>query len=162
MIVLLNVILFGFAHFSIRRGADKPLVLMGLVAYAVSAGAHVTAATVNGFIVPALAARRLPHDFFALARDTNQAFAALGVYATSAAFAFWAAHLLLSGKPLDRALAFVGITCGAFAAVGLASGAVKLDVAGAFKIYGAHAIFSFLVGWRMAAGGFNLKQTAAP
>ncbi|HEV2816807.1 MAG TPA: hypothetical protein VGW40_06255 [Allosphingosinicella sp.] len=89
MIVLLAATAFGFAHFALRRGAGRPAILAGLVAYALSVVVTIGAATINGFIVTALAARGVTnHDLFLFAWEANQALARLGVYATAAAFAF--------------------------------------------------------------------------
>src|SRR5688572_19000164 len=54
MMVWLSLMLVGFASFAARRGPTHLLVLSGFVAYAVSCIAHLGAATINGFIVPAL------------------------------------------------------------------------------------------------------------
>ena len=76
MIVLLAVTAFGFAHFAIRRGLGRPAMLAGLVAYGLCGFGHVGAATIGGFVVPALAARgddSVGHDIFLLAWESNQA-----------------------------------------------------------------------------------------
>src|SRR5215207_3767478 len=67
MIGLLMLLAWGFLHFALRRGAWRPLMLGGLLAYAVSLFAHIGAATINGFVVPVLANPAAPpvsHDIF--------------------------------------------------------------------------------------------------
>ena len=55
MIALSLLLAWGFAHFAIGRGASRPLIVGGLLAYAVSLFGNIGAATINGFVVPALA-----------------------------------------------------------------------------------------------------------
>ena len=152
MIAVLLAMLAGFARFAARRGLNRNLPLAGLVAYSASAAAHLVAATINGFAVPALAARGVAHDVLALAWEFNQAFAGLGVYLTSAAFLFWSLDLVLRGPGSNRALGVVGLAAATAPAVALAAGAISMDVHGAFIVYAAHAIFTALVGAQMLRG----------
>jgi hypothetical protein len=76
MIALLGVLAFGFARFCQRRGLDRPLILAGLSAYLASFLAHLGAATINGFVVPALAGGPpISHDVLRFAWHSNQALA---------------------------------------------------------------------------------------
>ena len=155
MIVLLAVLTFAFTHFARRLGLDGWAVLAGLVAYAISLAAHIGAATVNGFVVPSLAARGVDnHDIFLLAWETNQALAKLGVYATGAAYALWGVELLRRGG-LARWLGLAGVAAGIVPAVLLATGAIRMDVAGAFLVYAVHVGWAALVGAWLLAGKQN-------
>ena len=107
MIGLLMLMAWGFLLFQSGRGASRPLPLAGLLAYGVSLFGHIGAATINGFVVPALAVRghgAVSHDVFLLAWEANQALARLGVYMTGLAFAFWSIDLVVrERRPRCRA-----------------------------------------------------------
>ena len=163
MIVLLALQAFGFAHFAIRRGIGAPAMLAGLIAYGASLFAHVGAATINGFIVPAIAARgpgAVSHDVFLFAWEANQALAKLGVYATGTAFILWGLHLLRTGGAWPRSLGLAGLAAGAAPAVLLAVGAIRMDVAGAFLAYAIHAAWAALVGLWLIRGETEADASA--
>jgi hypothetical protein len=153
MIAVVGVLFFGFAHFSLKRGL-KPLVLAGLVAYGLGVGANVAAATINGFVAPALAAKTETHDLFLLLWETNQAFAGLGVATTGAAFVLWSSHLLISGPARNRLFGLVGLAAGVAPVAALAASVLEMNVAGAFVIYSVHAAFAALVGLQLLRGKF--------
>lgn len=149
MLVLIALLAFGFAHFARRRGLDRPAVLAGLVAYAMSLFAHAGAATINGFVVPAMAGRgdgAVSHDIFLFAWETNQALAALGVYATGAAFILWSLDLVRRDRGLPRLVGLAGLAAGAVPAALLAGGAIRMDMSGALLVYAVHAGWAALVG----------------
>ncbi len=155
MILFLAVLGWGFVTFAVRRGGARPLILAGLVAYGLGVFAHVGAATINGFVVPALAARgdgAVGHDISLFAWESNQALARLGVYATGAAFILWGADLLRGPGGETRALGALGLLAGAAPAALLATGAIGMNVAGAFAVYAAHAAWSALVGIQLIRG----------
>lgn len=147
MIALLTLILYGFLHFSLRRGLEKPLILMGLVVYSVSAIGHVFAATINGFIAPSLSAKEsVGHDILILCWESNQAFARLGVFATGTAFVLWSIDFLWSRHGLmNRAIGVVGIASGLGPAWILLDGRA-MNVPTAFAIYATHAVWTVLIG----------------
>lgn len=149
MIVLLAVMAVGLFHFAQRRGLDKLWILAGVVAYAISLGAHVGAAKLNGFVAPALAARgpgAVGHDTFLLVWETNQALARLGVYATGAAFALWSYDFLRRAGLMNRLTGAIGLLSGLLPAALLFAGAVVMNVRGASAAYAAHALWVALVG----------------
>ena len=149
MIVLLMVIAFGFAMFAIRRGLARPFVIAGVIAYAVSLFAHIGAATINGFVVPALADPQAPpasHDLFRLLWHANQALAHLGVYATGAAFTLWSIDLINDSARPARLAGVAGVAAGFVPALLLASDIIRMDVTGASIVYAAHAAWTVLVG----------------
>ena len=149
MMLALAAILFGFTAFTIGRGA-RTAPIIGLIASGVSTGAHVGAATINGFAVPAMAAwpSGAPgHDVFLLAWQLNQALAGVGLFATGLAYVAWAVELRRE-QPLVAAL---GALCGVVPAALLAAGVIKLDVHGALLAYGLHGLWALALGvtmWR--------------
>jgi len=152
MIALLGLLIFGFTHMARRRGLDRPAVLAGLLAYGIALFGHVGAATINGFVVPALAARGVTaHDLFLFAWEMNQALAKLGVYATSAAYLFWSAELIGEGR--TRLLGALGVVAAILPASLLASGAIRLDVTGAFISYAVQVGWAALVGLHLLRHG---------
>lgn len=154
MIILLMALTWGFLMFAVQRGAGRPLIAAGLLAYAVSLFAHIGAAMINGFIVPALNNPDAPpvsHDLFRLAWHSNQALAKLGVYMTCAAYALWSLDLMRDRTNMMRLAGVGGLAAGALPAVLLATGKIRMDVAGAFLTYTMHATWAMLVGlllWR--------------
>jgi hypothetical protein len=151
MIILLGIQLWGLAVFTRLRGyAGWPLV--ALIAYAISVVGHVMAATINGFIAPSLRTvvdQTASHDLFIMLWQSNQAFATLGVYATSAAFLFWSIDLLMSTGRRSLTLGAIGLAVAIGPAAALFIGAISLDVSGAFIIYTSHVIWTALVGAMM-------------
>jgi hypothetical protein len=152
MIAFLLLMLFGWARFARARGLARSFPLAGLIAYAASAFAHLAAATINGFAVPTLAARKASHDLFVLSWDLNQAFAQVGVFLTSAAFLFWSLDLAVKGAGFSRVVGLIGLAAAIGPAAALAAGAISMDVHGAFIVYAAHAVFAALVGAQMLRG----------
>ena len=153
MIAILMVTAFGFAHFALRRGARRPAILAGAVAYAVSVVVTIGAATINGFVVTALAARGVTdHDLFLFAWEANQALARLGVYATAAAFAFWSLDFLRRPGAEAKAIGALGLLAGPGVAALLAAGAIRMDVAGAGLAYAAFALWGVAVGAHLIRG----------
>ena len=149
MMLALGAMLFGFVAFARARGPSTP-VLAGLIAYAISAGAHLLAATINGFAVPAMAAwpKGPPgHDVFLLAWQLNQGLAGLGIVATGIAYVSWAIAL----RRDHPVLATAGALAGAVPAALLLSGVIRLDVHGALLAYGLHGL------WALALGSIMLR-----
>ena len=146
MIGLLLLWTWGFFHFARGIGVERPLVLAGIITYSVSAFAHLVAATINGFVVPALAERHVSsHDLFLFAWLTNQAFAKVGVYMTGIAYTCWSAELLRD-QTRPKWLGAIGLICGFVPVLLLASGAIDLRVGGAFIVYTVHSVWAALVG----------------
>ncbi|NNC73746.1 MAG: hypothetical protein HKN78_12855 [Sphingomonadaceae bacterium] len=149
MIVLISALFFCFAKFAQRRGIARPLILAGLVAYAISLAAHIGAATINGAIVPALAASghdALGHDIALLCWEANQALARMGVYATGTAFACWSADLILRGGTANRILGVAGLLAGVGPMIAIGGGLASMDLAGAMAIYAVHGLWAALIG----------------
>ena len=157
MMLALGAMLFGFVAFARARGPSTPVIL-GLIAFAISVGAHVGAATINGFAVPALASwpKGPPgHDVFLLAWQLNQGLAGVGIVATGIAYVSWAIALRRD-HPL---LAAAGALAGAVPAALLLGGIIRLDVHGALLAYGLHGLWALALGVTMWRG--RLGESAA-
>jgi len=155
MIVLLAILFCGFAWFAQNRDLRRPVILAGLVTYGISLAAHTGAAIINGFIVPALAARgadAVGHDIFVLCREANQALAAVGVFATGAAFLLWSVDFLEQPNLSSRLVGIAGILTAVLPATALAGGWLELNVQGALVIYAAYAVWAALVGIQLIRG----------
>jgi len=154
MILLLSLAFGCMAWWSIRRGLERPLVLFGLIAYAINLVASIGAATVNGFVVPALAAHGVEgagHENFRLLWELNQALAGLGVYATGAAYLLWGLSLVQDKAPSHKTVGALAIIAGLVPAALLATSTVQMNVSGAFIVYGAQMIWIAIMGvymWR--------------
>lgn len=160
MLVLMAVIAFGFVHFALRRGVDRPAILAGLIAYLLGLVADGIAGTINGFVVPALArhgAALSGRDVFLLGWEMNQAMAALGVFATAAAFAFWSVDFLRRPGLEPKIIGGLGLLAGPVPAILLATGLTDMHVAGAFIAYAAFALWAVLVGFHLIRGGLDQR-----
>lgn len=159
MILVVGAMLYGFCHFARRRGLERPAVLAGLAAYGIGAAANVGAATINGFVAPALAGHgsTLHHDLFAFAWAANQALAGLGVAAVGAAYALWSVDLLRT----NRLLAALGLLAGGLPAVLLVGGWIDMHLQAAIAVYAGQALWAVLVGWLMLRGGLDAPSNAA-
>jgi hypothetical protein len=155
MILLLCLMSWGFANFALALGARRALVLAGIIAYAVSLFGHIGAATINGFVVPALAAREVTdHNLYLLAWESNQALARLGVIATGTAYGLWSIELVR--RPgLERWLGLAGLVAGFVPAALLVAGLVRMNVSGAILVYAMHAAWAMLVGAMLWRGGIS-------
>jgi len=156
MIVMVWAMLFGFTHFARARGLGRPAVLAGLLAYSIGAAANIGAATVNGLVTPSLAengVRSVGPDVFAFAWALNQALDAVAVFAIGAAYSLWSFDLLRDRTVFARVTAALGISAAAVTVGVLASGAIRMDVTGAFMVYAAQVGWAAFVGLFMLRGG---------
>lgn len=146
MIALIGLMSWGFVHFALSLGGRRPLVLAGIIAYGVALSGHIGAATINGFVVPALAERGgVDQDIFLLAWETNQALAQLAVTAAGVAYALWSAELL-HRESVARWLGAAGLIAGLIPVILLLSGAIRMNVAGAFIVYALQCAWAAMVG----------------
>jgi hypothetical protein len=162
MIAVAGLLAFGFAHLSLRRGLGRPAVLAGLVAYVLAMFGHVGAATINGFVVTALAARpeSVPgRDVFLLAFAMNQALGKVGVYAGSAAYVFWSLDFLARPGAEPRLIGIAGLLAGLVPAFLLAAGWIRLDVTGASLVYAVQGGWAVLVGLHLIRGQLDADAT---
>ncbi len=116
LIVMVGALLFGLTVFSMRRGLHREHVLAGLIAYALASCATIGAALIDGFLVPALAARYaaatpasagIALDILAACAATIQVLTKFGIGATALAVTLWSAGLVRSAGAL-RTTGIVG------------------------------------------------------
>lgn len=154
MIALVAVLLAGFVRFCQIRGLHRLIILLGLVSYGLSFVANVGAATINGFVVGALAAKgdAVSHEIFLLCWETNQALARLGVASTGAALVFWSVDFLKIGNLWNRLVGVLGFVAGIAPLMWFIGVSAEMNVTAAFGIYGAHALWTGLVGLQLYRG----------
>jgi hypothetical protein len=156
LILFLLINTFGLTIFARQQGAARSPVLAGLLCLALAAFGHVGAATINGFVMPALAARDgTGRDVFLLAWEANQALATLGVVATSAAISLWSVDLLSRPCPMRWTVGGFGLAAGIVPPALLLTGLITMNVTGAFICYGVQAAWSVLLGVRLLRGAEN-------
>lgn len=155
LLLFLVLTAYGFASFAAARGAGRPPILAGLVCYAVAMSGHIAAATINGFIVPALAARNpkgIAPDILGLTWHANQALATLGVVAASGAILLWSFDFLSRPGRETRILGGSGLIAGLGVPVLLATDAIDMNLTGAFIAYALHAGWGAAVGFHLIRG----------
>lgn len=148
LIIMTLVVAFGFAIFVAERGAGRPALLAGALSYSVALYANIGAGSINGFAAPALAAGSLPigTDVMRLAWELNQTLATLAVFATCAAFLFWAIVLLMEPGKLARLTGCAGLLAAIVPTALILSGVLRMDVDGAFLVYAIQSAWGMLVG----------------
>ena len=128
VIVLLGALLFGFTVYSLRRGLHRQTVVAALLAYAAGSGAMFGAALIDGFLIPAVAARyagaapdaiNLAAQLLALCALAIQILAKFGTIALSSAVVLWSADLVRTPGAL-RVTGIIGIASGVAVVVVLA------------------------------------------
>lgn len=149
LMVLVVVLLAGYARFAASRGLNRFLVLAGLGFYGAGVAGNLLAAAINGFAVPALIERGSSEEIFAFAWALNQALAYAAVYAISTSFALWGVDMLRRGAPIGGVVA---VAAGIAPAALLASGMLDMHVAGANTVYAIEAAFGIFIGLRMIRG----------
>jgi hypothetical protein len=151
MIVLLGANLWALTVFSLRL--EQPgWALAGILAYGISFVGNGMAALINGFIVPAVAGRvdrAVSGDLFVMLWQSNQAAAHLGVYAASGAIFLWSIGLLRRGQAINLIIGIVGVLAALIPSLALYTGAITLNVSGAFIAYGVQAAWTGLLGLKM-------------
>lgn len=151
MIVVLAANLWGLTIFSTRQGIDG-WMLAGVLSYGLSVLGNVTAALINGFVVPAVAAA-LDHsvsgNIFVLLWESNQAAARFAIYSASAAFVIWSVFLIRRKTSEAIVLGCIGLVAGVAPSTALYTGVITLNVDGAFVAYGIQAAWIGLIGLQM-------------
>lgn len=148
MIVVLLASLAGFTRFAMRLDLGRFDVLCGLIVYAAAAFANVLAATINGFAAPAALQHSASPDVLRFAWELNQALAVGAVNGVGAAFLLWGFALLRKGG-FERWLGAGALIVSVATVASLATGFLRMDVAGAFIVYGLQAAFGVLAGAAM-------------
>lgn len=145
MIVFVVLAFAGYTRLAARRGLQRFDILLALVVYGAGAIANALAATINGFVVGAVVADDVSSDIVRLCWALNQMLAYGAVYATSIAFLIWGADLVRE-RGLRRIVGLAGLAAGIAPALMLLTGALAMNVAGAFVVYALQAAFGVLVG----------------
>ncbi len=126
------------------------LVTTAVLFFAAGQVAAVGAATINGFIVPALGGYdpgELGTGIGPLAWEANQALARLGVIAVGTGFALIAVRLWQESR---RPLAIAGWIAGLVPALLLLTGQISMNLHGAIFAYVTQAAFIVALGWSTA------------
>jgi hypothetical protein len=137
-------------------GTPNPdrLAFAGVVTFGFACVAILIAATVSGFIVPAIlrhmvrdGAATVPqyHLIVDAIFQFNQAFARIYSVASSAAIALWSVSALRNGG-MARGIALYGCVVAALLAAGIVVGHLRLDVHGMAVVVLGHAIWFTLTG----------------
>lgn len=145
MIITVLVNLSGFTRLAMRMGVDRFDVLCGLIAYAAAAFANVLAATINGFAAPAALQHGASQDVLRFGWELNQALAIGGVNGIGAAFLLWGAGLLRQSG-FERWLGLGALIVGVATVMPVATGIIRMNVSGAFIVYGLQAAFGAMSG----------------
>lgn len=109
--------------------------------------AGVLAATINGFVVPALGGygeNDIGGDVAALAWEANQALARLGVIATGLGYGLWSARLWQRGA---KVVAGLGAILGLLPALLLIGGHINMAYHGAVFAYVGQSLWLAVLGW---------------
>jgi hypothetical protein len=118
MIVVSGALLFALSVFSVRRGFGNQTVLAGLVVYALGSTAIITAALIDGFVIPIVAASyaadtpaALPGAVAALrlCGAAIQVASVFGLGAISVALALWSIDLLRTAATPVRLTGALGL-----------------------------------------------------
>jgi hypothetical protein len=142
LIVISVGLFFGLVVFAMQRGLQREPVLIGLIAYALGLIALIGAALIDGFLVPAVAARfdatpaALPMAaaLFAFAGSAIQVLTKFGIAAMSAAILFWSLDLVRD-RGMPRISGIVGVVAAVLVlAVITIGGAVNAHTMGAILI----------------------------
>ena len=144
--VVIVVQLAAFLMVGRHFGWSVPLVI-GTLFFAAGQAAAIGAATINGFVVPALnayPADSIGPDIGRFAWETNQALARLGVVAVGIGFALWSICLW---QDRQRSLAIAGWIAGLAPALLLASGHITMNLHGALFAYFTQALWLVALGW---------------
>lgn len=154
---------FGYSGFALRLGLDRPLVRLGLVTYLFGCAAMIGAGVINGLAFPEMVERFADEPLEAKERAAavltygwvlNQAIAAVGLLAWSAAVLAWSLALArLSGA--WRWIGIAGIAIGALGALAFLSGHLRLDVHGFGLFVLVQALWSVAVGVRLSLRSGN-------
>ena len=151
MIILLSLMTWGLVNFAIIRGPVRPLISAGLLAFGISLIGHIAAATINGFVVPALAASGAPisHDVLSFAWHANQSFALLGIIAGAVAFVLWSIELLGDRASETKIVGAIGLTLGLLMIALPATKVLSLKRRRGRTLYALQALWVFCLAWQM-------------
>ena len=164
LIATMLVTAYCLSMFVALRGADRPLVRSGAIAYAAGVVLMIGAALVSGFVVTDVATL-MPHDtatdqqvtrqLLILCGILNQACANGAAVALSAGILLWSIELLRPRHGGDRRMELVagalGLVAGAVPVVALPAGAIHLDV------HGMMLVVLLWSAWQLAVAGWMIR-----
>jgi hypothetical protein len=160
LIVCSIALLFALIRFARRLGTQRATVLLGLISYVFGAAAMISAALIDGFLVPEIgssyfqAASNTPADGVALLRFCSiaiQVFTKTGVIAVSVAILLWSASLIRAGRgPLLAAV--IGVAVVLLEVYVFMSGGPAITAHTIVPIVVAMAVWYFAIGLLLMAG----------
>jgi len=153
MIVLVAVLTWVLIALAMRRGFDRSLVMVGLVAWAIGAAGMIVAPAFNGFVVIDIGRRALASpETTDMLRVALQPLASavrvvevIGAIGMSTAVFLWSADLTRTSG-VARWTGVLGLLVGAAPIIALATGAVRLNVVGMTLVLAAWAAWFLAVG----------------
>jgi hypothetical protein len=156
MIVLLAVITWTMVTFAMQRGVHRPLIMAGLVAWAIGAAGMIIAGVFNGFVVVDIARRALASPEAAdTLRVTLQTLSSgagvivmIGALGMSTAVFLWSADLARDTGAV-RWTGVLGLAAGAGLVTALPTGIGRLDVAGMTLVLVVWTVWLLAVGTLM-------------
>ncbi|HEY5546960.1 MAG TPA: hypothetical protein VIK50_12985 [Gemmatimonadaceae bacterium] len=156
MIVLVAVLTWTLLAFAARRGLHRPLVMAGLVAWAIGAVVMIIPPAFNGFVIVEIARRALASPETAdTLRVTLQTLSSgvgvivmIGAIGMSVAVFLWSADLARDTGPA-RWTGVLGLVAGAGLVIALPTGIGRLDLTGMTLVLGVWAVWFLAVGTLM-------------
>jgi hypothetical protein len=156
MIVLVAVLTWTLVAFAARRGLHRPLVMAGLVAWAIGAIVMIIPPVFNGFVIVDIARRALASPETAdMLRVTLQTLSSgvgvivmIGAIGMSIAVLLWSADLARDTGPA-RWTGVFGLVAGAGLVIALPTALGRLDLAGMTLVLVVWAVWFLAVGTLM-------------
>jgi hypothetical protein len=156
MIALVAVLTWTLLAFAARRGLHRPLVMAGLVAWAIGAVIMIIPPVFNGFVIVDIARRALASPETAdMLRVTLQTLSSgvgvivmIGSLGMSVAVFLWSADLARDTGPA-RWTGIPGLVAGAGLVIALPTGIGRLDLAGMTLVLVVWAVWFLAVGTLM-------------
>lgn len=156
MIVLVAVLTWTLVAFAARRGLHRPLVMAGMVAWAIAAVLMIIPPVFNGFVIVDIARRALASPEAAdMLRVTMQTLSSgvgvivmIGTIGMSIAVFLWSADLARDTGPA-RWTGVLGLVAGAGLVIALPTAIGRLDLAGMTLVLVVWAVWFLAVGTLM-------------
>jgi hypothetical protein len=156
MIVLVAVLTWTLVAFAARRGLHRPLVMAGMVAWAIAAVLMIIPPVFNGFVIVDIARRALASPEAAdMLRVTMQTLSSgvgmivmIGTIGMSIAVFLWSADLARDTGPA-RWTGVLGLVAGAGLVIALPTAMGRLDLAGMTLVLVVWAVWFLAVGTLM-------------
>ena len=147
------VITWTVIAFAIRRGLNRPLVMLGLCAWVIGTAGMIIAAIFNGFVVTDIArfARASPETrdmlrvVLQVLNSGIDVIEVIGAVGMSAAVVLWSTDLALD-TGVTRQAGVLGVAAGAGLVIVLATGMVDLDVRGMTLVLAIWTVWLVAVG----------------